>query len=76
MLPGNRKTHLIKPALVLERFRRFGILLKGVKCEIMVKETLFLGHQISRKGDAISPKKRVDFKDIRRPVTTTILRNF
>jgi hypothetical protein len=78
VIPGNRTTHPIKPALreVLDRFRRFGLFLKGLKCEIMVKETLFLGHLISRKGVAISPKKRVDFEDIKRPVTTTMLRSF
>ncbi len=41
-----------------------GLYLKGIKCEIMVKETIFLGHQISRRGVEISPKKRVDFEDI------------
>ena len=78
LLPGNRTTHPIKPALreVLERFRRHGLLLKGAKCEIMVKETIFLGHHISRRGVEISPQKRVNFEDIKRPVTTTMLRSF
>lgn len=78
IIPGNRTTHDIGKALVevLLRFRERGLYLKRAKCEIMVSETIFLGHKISREGVEISPKKRVDFNAAPRPVTTTNLRSF
>jgi hypothetical protein len=78
LIPGNRTTHPIKEALrtVLDRFREFGLVLNSSKCEILATETIFLGHKISRHGVSISPKKKVNFEAVPRPVTTTNLRSF
>ena len=80
MLPGNRSNPLfnIKKNLieVLDRFRKYRCYLNKAKCEIVVTETIFLGHKISRRGVEVSPKKKVDFAAIPRPVTVTTLRSF
>jgi len=78
LIPGNRTTHPPIAALrsVLDRFRHANLVLNDGKCEIMVKSTIFLGHKISRHGVEISPKKKVDFVQVPRPVTTTNLRSF
>ena len=80
LVPGSRKDprYDIKKSLraVFERFRQFGLYLNRSKCEIIVTETIFLGHKISRHGVEISPKKKVDFEAAPRPVTVTSLRSF
>ena len=78
LIPGNRwnpRYNIVKNVEeVLQRFQDFGLYLNGKKCEWLATETIFLGHKVSRNGIEISPKKKLEFAKIPRPVTTTNLR--
>lgn len=80
IIPGNRTNpnfDLFKNTrAVLQRFRERSLYLNEKKCEFFVTETLFLGHMVSRRGLEMSPKKKIEFATVPRPVSVTNLRSF
>ena len=51
------QNHLDNLQLVLDRIKRAGLRLKPSKCHLFQKETLYLGHRITRDGVATDPGK-------------------
>jgi hypothetical protein len=54
---GTREDHTEKVRKVLEKIKKFDLLLKPEKCEFFKKEVNFLGHIISTEGIRMDPDK-------------------
>jgi hypothetical protein len=53
----DEETHLKHLADIFERIDKVGLRLKITKCQFLMSEMAFLGHQISKKGVSCDPDK-------------------
>ena len=72
----NFEDHLKHIHLVLERLAEFGIQIKPSKCKFFMKEVLFLGHIVSRKGIQVNPSKVDTVRKMPPPSTVKEVRSF
>ena len=61
---------------LLDRFRKFGVVLNSKKCVIGASEITFLGYLINSKGLRPIPKKMEAIQDFPQPKTMKQLRRF
>jgi hypothetical protein len=61
---------------VFDRFRQARLCIHPAKCRFSVSRVLFLGHEFSQDGVAISEKKIKIVKDYPRPTTTKAVESF
>jgi putative transposase len=73
---NSEEEHWRNVRTVLERFKRFGIIVSPKKCQWGMKELQYLGIVVSRSGQWMSEVRKQAFKEIPLPTTMTQLRSF